>query len=115
MANNIPNLIIDDDAMTTFINYTNQQIFNHNLSFLEAIQVYLLDNNIPVYFKQINYIANSIQNIANNYNNELNIFHNYNYINNQYNGPIFQERVLRTLLLITDVRNILNQINQIQH
>jgi low temperature requirement protein LtrA len=101
----------EPDTVTMFINYTNQQIFNYNLNFLEAIQMYLLDNNIPQHFKQINYIYNSVQNIANQFQTELNIFHNNN---NNNNGQIFNDRITRTLLLINDVFNLLNQVHQPQ-
>jgi len=114
------------DAYTTFHTYVNTRVFIHNMTPLMAIRQYLLDNNIPVNYKTINAVTDSIHMIetySNNRLNELNINYNNN-INvddNEYNqlqnniNYITEMHTLMTNNMIIVNNNINNHNNHGWH
>jgi hypothetical protein len=93
------------DATTTFHTYMNTHVFLHNMTPLDAIRQYLLDNTIPVNYKTINAVGVSINMIANHCNTQLNMMNNnYNH-NNQY------AELQNRLNIIANLNNILNNIH----
>ena len=97
------------DYYVNFFNaYTTNLMFNDNLTMLEAIRMYLLDNNIAPQYKQLNCIQDAVNTIANRY------MHQINMMNDQINNNIqhgLDDRVIRTLLDIQDVNNMLYHPN----
>jgi hypothetical protein len=94
------------NPINQFQNYVNQLIYNDNNTLLEAIRIYLIDNNIPDEHKQMNYILEHVNTIANRYNNELLVYNNH--INNMNIPHQLPDNIVRTLLDIQCVQNILN-------
>ena len=95
-----------DQAVNEFFNYVNQLIYTENSSLIEAIHTYLIDNNIPYQYKQMNCIQDNVNVIANRFNNEMIQYNNY--INNQNIPHNLSATMVRTLLDIQNVQNILN-------
>jgi len=73
---------------------------------LDAIHQYLLDNNIPVNYKTINAVTDSINIIANHCNTQLNNMMNNNYNNHQQ--AELENRLNITAELHTIQNNMLN-------
>jgi hypothetical protein len=98
------------DANTTFHTYINTHVFIHNMTPLDVIRQYLLDNNIPNNYKNINAVNDTIHMIEANCNNQLNMINmnNYNPQNNANNN--LHAELQNRLNIIIDLRNILNNI-----
>ena len=97
-----------DYAVNYFNAYTANVIYNENMTLLEAIRMYLLDNNIAPQYKQLNCIQDAVNNIANRYAYQMNMMNDQ--INNNINHGL-DERVIRTLMDIQDVNNMLYHAN----
>ena len=67
-----------DYAVNTFYNYVNTLIYTDNITLIAAIRIYLIDDNIPPEYKQMNCIQDMVNVVANRYNNEINIYNNNN-------------------------------------
>lgn len=101
-----------DNAANNFYNYLHHLMYTDNRTLLEAVQLYLLDNNIPFYYKQMICIQDTVNGISNRYNNEMLIYNNYiNAMNNNNIDHGLPDYVVRTLNLIQDVQNIIYNNN----
>jgi len=94
------------DATTTFHTYINTYLFLHNMTLLDTIRRYLLDNAIPVNYKTANVVADSINMITNHCNTQLNMMNNYN--NNNNNEYV---ELQNRLNIIANINIILNNIH----
>jgi hypothetical protein len=92
-----------DIAVNTFYNYINHLIYTENNTLLGAIRIYLLDNNIPIQYKNMNCIHDTINVVANRYTNEMNIFNN----NNNNNNYIIPNDIIYTLTQLQEVQNLM--------
>ena len=95
-----------DYAVNYFNAYTSNLMYNENMTLLESIRLYLLDDNIAPQYKQMNCIQDAVNTIANRYAHQMNMFTDQNNIQHG-----LDERVVRTLLDIQDVNNMLYHVN----
>jgi len=102
-----------EHAVNAFYNYVNTLVYNNNLTLLQAIRVYLTDNNIPDQYKRMNCVNDYVHVIANRYNNEMIVYNNY--LNTMNNNNIadhgLPNDVLLTLNDLLDVQNMLHYVN----
>ena len=99
-----------DYAVNNFYNYVNTLIYNDNVTLIAAIRTYLLDNNIPPQYKQMNCIQTYVNTIANRYNNEINVYNNYMDDNNiMYHG--LDNNMVAMIVSIQDVQNMMYNMN----
>jgi hypothetical protein len=98
------------DAVNNFYNYVNNLIYNDNVTLIAAIRMYLIDNNIPPEYKQMNCIQTCVNTIANRYNTEINLYNNY-MGNNQilYHG--LDNNMIAMIVSIQDVQNMMYNMN----
>ena len=99
------------DPAATFYAYINTYVFIHNMTPLDVIQQYLLDNNIPNNYKHINAVYDAINIIANHCNTQMNIFH----MNNNNNNNQYYNEVQNRLTIIENINNILANIINVNH
>ena len=100
------------DFANNFYNYVNHLVYSENITLLAAIRTYLLDNNIPVQYKQMNCIYDTVHVISNRYINEMNTYNNYININNEnnvnnVNNHGLTNDMIQTLTLIQEVQNLM--------
>jgi hypothetical protein len=93
-----------DYAVNTFYNYVNTLIYTDNITLIAAIRIYLIDDNIPPEYKQMNCIQDMVNVVANRYNNEINIYNN-----NNNNG--LPNDMIAMIVSIQDVQNIMYNVN----
>jgi hypothetical protein len=91
-----------DIAVNIFYNYIYHVIYTENITLLGAIRMYLLDNNIPIQYKNMNCIHDTINVVANRYTNEMNIFNN-----NNNNNDIIPNDIIYTLNQLQEVQNLM--------
>ena len=91
-----------DYAVNTFYNYINNIIFRDNSTVIDAVHQYLIDNNIPPEYKQLNCIQDTVNTIANRYNNEINIYNNMN-----NNENVLPDNIINLIVSIQNVQNIM--------
>ena len=102
------------DAVNNFYNYVNTLIYNDNLTLIDSIRTYLIDNNIPPEYKQLNCIQMCVNTIANRYNNEINVYNNYMDDNNiVYHG--LNNNMVAMIVSIQDVQNMMYNMNNINN
>ena len=97
------------DLSNNFYNYVNHLVYSENVTLLAAVRTYLLDNNIPMQYKHMNCIYDTVNVIANRYVNEMNTYNNYINTNNANNHGLPND-VIHTLNLIQEVQNIMYNI-----
>ena len=98
------------DADNNFYNYVNTLIYNDNVTLIAAIRTYLIDNNIPPEYKQMNCIQMCVNTIANRYNTEINLYNNY-MENNQIIYYGLDNNMLAMIVSIQDVQNMMYNMN----
>ena len=99
-----------DYAVNIFYNYVNTLIYNDNVTLIAAIRIYLLDNNIPPEYKQMNCIQNCVNTIANRYNNEINMYNNFMDNNNILHHGL-DNNMVAMIVSIQDVQNMMHNTN----
>ena len=97
------------DANTTFHTYINTYVFIHNMTPLNAIRQYLLDNTIPNNYKNINAVNDTMHMIAAHCNEQLNI------LNINMNDNNLYAEMQNRLNIINELRNILDNIMNMNH
>jgi hypothetical protein len=89
-----------DYAVNNFYNYVNTLIYTDNITLIAAIRIYLIDDNIPPQYKQMNCIQDMVNVVSNRYNNEINIYNN-----NNNNG--LTNDMIAMIVSIQDVQNMM--------
>jgi len=97
-----------DHAVNYFYTYVNQLMYTENRTILESVRVYLQDNNVPEYYKQMNCIQDAVNTVANMYNNQMVLFNEF--INNNIAHGL-DDRVVRTVMDIQDLNNMIYHVN----
>jgi len=103
------NNTLGDYAVNTFYNYVNNLIYTDNITLIAAIRTYLIDNNIPLQYKQMNCIQDTVNTIANRYNNEINAY-NIHLDNIDYNHNLTND-MIGMIQSIQDVQNMMYNSN----
>ena len=97
-----------DQAVHYFYNYVNTCMYSDNLTLLESIRTYMIDNNVPNQYKHMNCIQDAVNAISNTYNNQMILYQEF--INNNVAHGL-DERIVRTLIDIIDVNNMIHHVN----
>jgi hypothetical protein len=97
-----------DHAVNYFFNYVNNRMFSDNLTLLESIRTYMIDNNVPEQYKHMNCIQDAVNTISNTYNNQMILYQEF--INNNIAHGL-DDRIVRTLNDIIDVNNMIHHVN----
>jgi hypothetical protein len=98
------------DSQTTFQTYINTHVFVRNMTPLNAIRQYLLDNNIPANYKIINAVRDTIHIIEGHCNTQFNVLttelNNNNMNNDNYHAQL--ANLENNINIITELHNIIN-------
>jgi hypothetical protein len=89
-----------DYAVNAFYNYINNLIYRDNITLIHAVHQYLIDNNIPPEYKQMNCIQDTVNTIVNRYNYEINTYNN-----NNVNG--LPNHMIEMIVSIQNVQNMM--------
>jgi hypothetical protein len=77
-------------------------MFRDNRTVIDAVYHYLIDNNIPPEYKQMNCIQDTVNTIANRYNDEINVYNN-----THGNGNGLSNNMIEMIISIQNVQNIM--------